>query len=284
MVSLLLILASPSLPATAAGEFAQAPSVDRADSMPGVAIEARLAERYSLAVGDTVSLTAAADQPTRRFLVEAVYQPRADPATALRGEYLIRFHLPDLALLLGYPDRVDRIAVAGRPGVTPDSTAARLNQLAFGYRAYPSTEIAAESSQTFAVVSRFHRAIGIIAIVASSIFLLCIMLLKVEERRLDAAVMRMIGISAATVYRAFVLEAAFVAVIGSAAGVGLAAAAGGAAVTQEFAPGFKVSAVAHLLVRSTDVLEPGVVLLEVLDHVVQLERVGRVERERLGVE
>jgi ABC-type antimicrobial peptide transport system permease subunit len=62
--------------------------------------------------------------------------------------------------------------------------------------------------------------------VASAIFLLCIMLLKVEERRLDAAVMRMIGISRTTIFKAFVLEAAFVAAIGSVVGVALAWLAG----------------------------------------------------------
>lgn len=195
--------------------------------LPGVAVEQRLADRLSVTIGDTLSLTAAPDQPVRRFVVAAIYQPRPDPATALRGEFNVRLHLPDLADLLSYPDRVDRIAVAARAGISADSLAFRLNQTAFGYRAYPSAEIAAESSSTFAVVSRFHRAIGLIAIVASAIFLLCIMLLKVEERRLDAAVMRMIGISAATVQRAFVLEAALVAVVGSAGGVLLAWVAGG---------------------------------------------------------
>lgn len=196
--------------------------------LPGVAIERRLAERLNLAPGDTLALTAAPDQQARRFVVEAVYQPRPDPATALRGEFNVRLHLPDLADMLGYPDRVDRIGVAAQPGVAAESVAVRLNQTAFGYRAYPSATIAAESSTTFAVVSRFHRAIGFIAIMASAIFLLCIMLLKVEERRLDAAVMRMIGISATTVQRAFVLESALVAVVGSAGGVVLAWLAGAA--------------------------------------------------------
>ena len=194
--------------------------------LPGIAIEQRLANRFTLFVGDTIALTPAADQTVRRFVIEAIYQPRPDPATALRGEYQVRFHLPDLAAMLGYPDRVDRIGVAVTPTVSPDSAARRLNQLAFGYRAYPSSTIAAESSQTFAVVSRFHRAIGLIAIVASAVFLLCIMLLKVEERRLDAAVMRMIGISRVTIFKAFVLEATLIATVGSVVGVGLAAAAG----------------------------------------------------------
>ena len=55
--------------------------------------------------------------------------------------------------------------------------------MAFGFRAYPAAEVAIETSATFRVVNRFHRAIGIITIVASAIFLLCITLLKVDERR-----------------------------------------------------------------------------------------------------
>ena len=197
-----------------------------ADSLPGVAIERRFADRFRIRVGDTIALTPAAETAPARYRVEAIYQPKPDPATALRGEYQIRFHLPDLARVLGHPDRVDRVAVAIEPGVDPARAARRLNQLAFGYRAYPSATIAAESSRTFVVVSRFHRAIALISIVASAIFLLCIMLLKVEERRLDAAVMRMIGISSTTIVRAFVLEATLVAGIGSGLGIGLAAIAG----------------------------------------------------------
>jgi putative ABC transport system permease protein len=75
-------------------------------------------------------------------------------------------------------------------------------------------------------VSRFHRAIGFITIVASAVFLLCIMLLKVEERRMDAAVMRFVGVRRRTIFGALVLEAALVSVIGSILGAGLAWLAG----------------------------------------------------------
>lgn len=198
----------------------------RAQDPPGVAIERRLAAAFALSIGDTLRLSAAAGDTGRRFVVRARYEPRPDPATVLRGEYLVRLHLPDLAALLGEPDRVDRFAVRAAAGVPADSVAALVNRTAFGYRAHPSAAIASQSSRTFVVVSRFHRAIGLIAIVASAIFLLCIMLLKVEERRLDAAVMRMLGIGRATVFRAFVLEAVLVAAVGSVVGTGLAYAAG----------------------------------------------------------
>ena len=145
-----------------------------------LALERSTAEHLGLGVGDTVRLGTAPDSLLRLGVVRAIYQPRPDPAEIARRALQARFHLPDLADLLGAPDRVDRFGLALAPGISPDSAAAELNRSAFGFRAYPSAEIASESSQTFKVVSRFHRAIAVITIVASAVFLLCVMLLKVE--------------------------------------------------------------------------------------------------------
>ena len=182
-----------------------------------IAVERGLAERLDLEVGDTVRLGAAPDSLSRLAVVSAIYEPRPDPAEISRQASRVRMHLPDLAALLGAPDRVDRFGIGLRPGVSADSAAAVLNRYAFGFRAHPSAAIASESSQTFRVVSRFHRAIAVITIVASAVFLLCIMLLKVEERRMDAAVMRFVGVRRRTIFGALVLEAALVAVLGSVA-------------------------------------------------------------------
>ena len=191
----------------------------------GIAVERRLAEAARLHVGDTlrVSSTARTGSPLAR--IAAVYDPQADPATIMRRDYHIRLHLVDLGALLGQPDRVDRIGIVLQQGVDPDTAAARLNRTAFGYDVFPSRTIAAQSSTTFVVVSRFHRAIAVISILASAVFLLCLMLLKVEERRRDVAVLRFTGISRRTVFRALVLEATVVALAGSVVGVALAAAA-----------------------------------------------------------
>lgn len=191
-----------------------------------VAVEHRLAERMSLSVGDTVLVGVHPDSLRTHAVIAAIYQPAADPASITRQQFHLRMHLPDLADLLGAGDRVDRIGVALAPGVSADTAAAALNRLAFGFRAHQSDAIASESSQTFRVVSRFHRAIAVISIVASAVFLLCIMLLKVEERRRDAAVMRFVGVRRRTIFNALLLEAMAVALIGSAIGVALAAAAG----------------------------------------------------------
>jgi putative ABC transport system permease protein len=193
-----------------------------------VALERALAEELGLGVGDTVRLGAEPDSVDRIAVVAAIYEPRPDPAEISRQARHARLHLPDLATILGAPDRVDRIGIGLDPGVPVDTALDILNANAFGFRAYSSTQIASESSQTFLVVSRFHRAIAVITIVASAIFLLCIMLLKVEERRLDAAVMRFIGVRRRTIFGALVLEAALVALAGSLVGAVLAFAAGAA--------------------------------------------------------
>jgi putative ABC transport system permease protein len=199
-----------------------------AAQLPGIAVERRLAQELSLRLGDTLRLGPASDSMPGFGVVTAIYEPRPDPAEITKQERHVRLHLPDLARLLGAPDRVDRFGVGLAPGVAPESLATALDRTAFGYQAYASRAIASESSQTFLVVSRFHRAIAVITIVASAVFLLCVMLLKVEERRSDAAVMRFVGVRRRTIFGALLLEAVVIAVLGSAVGTALAFAAGAA--------------------------------------------------------
>jgi len=199
-----------------------------AAQIPEIAVERHLARELGLSVGDTLRLGPTPDSVATLVRVAAVYEPRPDPAEIAKRERHLRMHVPDLASLLRLPDRVDRLSIGLNPGISSDSAVAALNRTAFGYRAYATAAIASESSQTFLVVSRFHRAIAVITIVASAVFLLCIMLLKVEERRLDAAVMRFIGVRRRTIFGALLLEAAVVAAFGSILGTGLAYLAGAA--------------------------------------------------------
>lgn len=166
-------------------------------------------------------LAANPDESGDTVIIGAIARRRADPSEIARAEPRIRLHLTQLQDLIGYGDRVDRFAIA-----TPDDQATsqaieRINNAAFGFRAHRSTDIAVETSETFQVVTRFHRAIGVITIVASAIFLLCILLLKVDERRRDVAALRLMGISRRTVMRMIVAEAAMIALIGSALGVAI---------------------------------------------------------------
>jgi putative ABC transport system permease protein len=190
-----------------------------------IAIDSRLAADAGLHTGDRVVVAGAPGEPGDTVVIQGIVERRADPAEIARGEYRIRLHLDQLQRLLGYGDRVDRFAVSTASPSATTAAVARINASAFGFRAHRSADVAIETSKTFAVVSRFHRAIGVITIVASAIFLLCIMLLKVDERRRDVAALRLMGVSARTIVRSVVLEAGAIAVLGSLVGVvvGLAA-------------------------------------------------------------
>ena len=228
------------LPLCAVAAQDRARSIERsgAQEMPGsiargrpqdgprsIAIDSRLATDAGLGVGDRVVVASEPGTPGDTVVVAGIVQRRADPAEIARGEYRVRLHLDHLQALLGYGDRVDRFAVGTRGGEATAEAVSRINSAAYGFRAHRSADVAVETSRTFAVVSRFHRAIGVITIVASAIFLLCIMLLKVDERRRDVAALRLIGCSARTIVGSVVLEAAAVAALGSVAGVGVGAAA-----------------------------------------------------------
>lgn len=180
-----------------------------------IAVDARIAEDAGLRVGDLVVIAREPGLPGDTVRIAAITTPNADPSEVARREYRVRMHLDHLQALTDYGDRVHRFGVETRGGAHEDSTMAAIEAAAFGFRAHRSRDVAVETSATFAVVSRFHHAIGVITIVASAIFLLCILLLKVEERRRDVAALRLMGISARTVVRAVTLEAAAIALLGS---------------------------------------------------------------------
>ena len=174
-----------------------------------------------LRLGERVAISARPGPlaPAETVIVGAILRRGADPSQVARGDFVVRMHLDQLQRISGYGDRVDRFAIATNPSADVDRTLQQINHVAFGFKAYRSRDIAVETSRTFQVVSRFHRAIGVITIVASSVFLLCIMVLKVEERRRDIAALRLMVISRSTVVRSIIIEAAVVAVLGSMLGV-----------------------------------------------------------------
>jgi len=201
-----------------------AQTIDSAPSRPVVvrtiALDARLATDAGVRIGDTVRVSALpGDTAAERAMVGALLARRADPSEIARSEYRARVHLDQLQRLVGYGDRVDRFAILSAGDSSRAGLLATINGAAFGFRAWPSAEIAVRTSSTFQVVRRFHRAIGVITIVASAAFLLCILLLKIDERRRDVAALRMMGISPATIVSSVVLEAGIIALLGSLLGV-----------------------------------------------------------------
>jgi putative ABC transport system permease protein len=133
----------------------------------------------------------------------------------------VRLHLPDLQALLGGDDQVDSIIVRLRHSPRATILATHLNASGLGFRAYTSSDLARRNSSTFQVIAQFHRAIGLVTILASGAFLLTIMTLKGEEMRRQVGLLRLVGISHRTVAGTILLVASGVALLGSGLGIGL---------------------------------------------------------------
>jgi putative ABC transport system permease protein len=181
----------------------------------------RGARQLGVRVGDTLELAPGPAGPWQAARVARVYRPVRYPTDVGRTRIDARLHLPDLQTLTGRGDEVDSIVVRLRTPAQAPELVARLNAAALGMHAYTSADLAARNSTTFVVISRFHRAIGLVTILASSIFLLTIMALKGEEMRRQVGAMRLIGISPRTITGAMLGIATGVSLLGTAAGIGI---------------------------------------------------------------
>jgi ABC-type lipoprotein release transport system permease subunit len=196
-----------------------------APSAPGwtdVAVSDRTAKALGGAAGDLIDVAPTAAGPWRRVRIAQVYRPLLYPTEVADRDADIRLHLPDLQSLTGLGDAADSIVVRLRRPADAPHLAADASAMGLGLHAYTSADLARRNSTSFEVVARFHRAIGAIAVLAGSVFLVTIMTLRGEEMRREVGTMRLVGIGGRTVAAAVLLIAAAVATAGSVAGVGLA--------------------------------------------------------------
>lgn len=189
-----------------------------------VAVSERTAQRLGLRVSDVIEVGGdpSLSRP-RRVRVAAIWSSGEHPADVARGDLLLRFHLPTLESLLDRRDVVDRIVVRLRDAALGPRVRDDLRALAAGYDVYTADELVAHTSRTFVVVSRFHRAIALITVLASGIFLITIMTLKLTEMRREIGALRLLGIGRGTIGLTVAAVAAAVAVMGTVIGAGLGA-------------------------------------------------------------
>ncbi|HVP38564.1 MAG TPA: ABC transporter permease [Candidatus Saccharimonadales bacterium] len=193
-----------------------------ADTLPPLLLSQRAARVAGLRAGEVVRVSADPALRTGRWArVAAVLPFKADPVDVGRGTLWVRLHLSDLARLTGRADEADEVILKARDPGQAGRLRDRLNALSGGYRAYTSEELAERTSQTFEVVSRFHRAISLITLAAGAVFLLAILLFKVEERRHELGALRLIGVRRRSLTLFVCAEALAISVLGSLAGLGL---------------------------------------------------------------
>jgi putative ABC transport system permease protein len=208
--------------------FAGGPSAGASRPSPSafgstdVAVSDRTAKILGVAAGDVIEVAPTAAGPWRRVRVGQVYRPLLYPTEVADRDADIRLHLPDLQALTGTGDTADSIVLRLRRPADAPRVAGDVTAMGLGLRAYTSADLARRNSTSFEVVARFHRAIGAIAVLAGSVFLVTIMALRGEEMRREVGTMRLVGIGGRTVAAAVLLIAAAVAAAGSVAGVGFA--------------------------------------------------------------
>lgn len=190
-----------------------------------VLVERPYAEDAGLAVGSMVRVRSAVDAEPCTASVAGIFEPPPDPATLYATRPRVLFHLPHLQELTGRENEVDYFTVLARPDVDIAALARDLEPLLPGAQVLPVRAVAERSSTTFRVVSRFHTAIAAITLIAGGVFLTCIMILKVQERRVPIAAARLAGIPRRFLFWWTFAEAALLSTLGGAAGLGVGVAA-----------------------------------------------------------
>jgi putative ABC transport system permease protein len=190
-------------------------------STPSVLISRQLAEIEHLSVGDVVRLSASSDGANaREFRVAGIYEPTPDPARLGAVIREVQLHLPDLLNLTrapGTPIGNEYVQTINVALVDPDDAARFSRDVQArmpGIEAQPATG-AAESTGPFIVLRRFHLAIAIVTIVASTVFLLALTIMLVDERRAAVGVLRLIGLPVGRILLQLFVEGLLIAVVGS---------------------------------------------------------------------
>jgi putative ABC transport system permease protein len=196
-----------------------------AGDLPSVLISRQLSENEHIAVGDVVRLSATTDGAiAQEFRVAGIYEPTPNPARLGAVIREVQLHLPDLLALTrepGMPAGSEYVQTINVALVDPkDAPAFSLEVQARmpGVQAQPATG-AAESTGPFIVLRRFHLAIAIVTIVASTVFLLALTIMLVDERRAAVGVLRLIGLPIRRILVQLFLEGVLIATIGSIFGI-----------------------------------------------------------------
>jgi putative ABC transport system permease protein len=206
------------------------------DQPSAILISRQLSIAEGLRVDDTVMFASRPDgTAARRFRVAGIYEPVADPMRLAARRFEARLHLPDLLSLTTDPsdplsaESVTAINVALRD---PDQAEAFARDTV---AAIPIPQLTARPAQggegtaaVFVVLDRFHFAIAVVTVIASTMFLLALMVMLVEERRETVGILRLIGLRKRRILLQVFAEGLLIAAAGAVFGILFAAALQGA--------------------------------------------------------
>jgi putative ABC transport system permease protein len=213
---------------TVLASVAWEPASARDQDVAEILVSRQLAAAEGLSVGQVVHLTPeAAGGGARPFRIAGIYEPVPDPARLGMVPREVRLHLPDLLDLTRTPDTAvgtEHVATINVALTDPDDALAfarDLNARTPGVTARLAAD-AAGSAATFRVLRRFHLAIALVTIIASTVFLLALTVMLVDERRETVGVLRLIGLPVGRIVGQLSIEGLLIAGTGGLFGVLLA--------------------------------------------------------------
>lgn len=190
-----------------------------------ILVSRQLADAQHLRVGDDVSLSSdPSGAAPRTFRIAGIYEPTPDPMRLGAARLEVRLHLPELLDMTADADdpidveTVDAINVALADAAEGRQVGRRLEN------SIPGTSVQRTGNDQsraapFVVLERFHLAIAIVTVLASSVFLLALMLMLVEERRSTVGILRLIGFRRARILQHVLAEGVVIALAGALFGI-----------------------------------------------------------------
>lgn len=221
---MLLGLAAPAGTAVATSE-------GNGEPPPEILVSRGLLRERGLSVGQIVMLSAdARGTDARAFRIAGVYEPTPDPSRFTAKRLEARMHLPDLLALAAPPgeaaaaDDVGAINIALKD---PADAAAFARELGARAPGVSVVRAAAGDDEHFVIIERFHVAISVVTMIGSTAFLLALMVIRADERREVAGLLRLLGLPRRRILLQALLEGLCIATAGALFGVLFAAATQG---------------------------------------------------------
>ena len=200
--------------------------------LPTVLISRQLSAAQGLAVNDSIVLSREADGSNGRpFRVVGIYEPIPDPMRITAQRFEARLHLPDLLALTADqsdPSSAESVTAINIDLVDPTDVTAFARDVVAKVPIPGLTVRTAQgdegTARVFVVLDRFHLAIALVTVIASTVFLLALMVMLVEERRETVGILRLIGLRKSRLLLQVFAEGLLIAGAGAVFGIVLATA------------------------------------------------------------
>lgn len=179
-----------------------------------VVVNRALATRLDLVIGGTLLLAASPTDPVKPHKVVGVFDTPHTGTGLLGGVHIALLPLSELQELAGVKERdaATRIALRLDAATRDDAQAtarlvAALESEHPGFQVLTREDEMAEARERAAVSAGFYTAVAYVSLVVSALFVASVMIMDVQERKRDLGVLRAIGWSRLSVFRAVTTDA-----------------------------------------------------------------------------